>query len=53
MEIEEVSVLATPVEMREVIKELDFVKNKNNWGNYFQGGVRRISEEDFFVIIRK
>ena len=53
LEMEEISVLATPVEMKDVIKKLDFVKNKDNWGNYFQGGVRRISEEDFSVIIRK
>lgn len=53
LEIEEISVLATPVEMKDVIKELDFVKNKDNWGNYFQGGVRRISEDDFSVIITK
>ncbi len=52
-EIEKVSVLATAVKMKDVIKELDFVKNKDRWGNYFQGGIRGISEEDFSVIIRK
>ena len=31
-------------------QELDFIENKNNWGNYFQGGVRVISEKDFLTI---
>ena len=53
LEIEEISVLSTLVEMKDIIKELDFIKNKINWGNYFQGGVRRISEEDFSLIIKK
>ena len=34
-----------------LIKKLDFVKNKKNWGAYFQGGVRSIPVEDFTKII--
>ena len=53
LEIKEISVFDSPVEMKDVIEELDFIKNEINWGNYFQGGVRKISEDDFSKIIRK
>jgi RecB family endonuclease NucS len=29
------------------LAHLKFIENKKNWGTYFQGGVRQISEEDF------
>ncbi len=53
LEINEILVLPTPVKIKDVIKELNFIKNKKNWGNYFQGGVRRISEDDLSVILKK
>jgi restriction system protein len=29
---------------------MKFIENKENWGAYFQGGVRQLSEDDFRVI---
>jgi hypothetical protein len=38
------------VAVDEVVSGLGFVKNKENWGAYFQGGIRQIPPEDFAVI---
>ena len=50
LEMDKISVWKNPVAMKQIIAKLDFVKNKNSWGNYFQGGVRAVSEKDFFII---
>lgn len=39
-----------PVQMRKLLDDLDFVRDKKNWGLYVQGGVRQISEKDFLTI---
>jgi hypothetical protein len=31
--------------------KLGFIKNPNNWGAYFRGGIRQIAEADFLTII--
>lgn len=38
------------VAVDEVVSALSFIKNKENWGVYFQGGIRQIPPEDFGVI---
>lgn len=38
------------VAVDEVVSTLSFIKNKENWGAYFQGGIRQIPPEDFGVI---
>jgi len=45
-----IDVWEKPVAMNEVINDLDFIKNKNSWGNHFQGGVRAITKKEFDVI---
>jgi len=50
LEMDKIVVWKNRVTMKQVIRKLDFIKNKNNWGNYFQGGVRVISEKDFLTI---
>lgn len=45
-----IDVWKKPVAMNEVINDLDFIKNKNSWGNYFQGGVRAITKKEFNAI---
>lgn len=35
-----------------LIDKLSFIKNKNFWGTYFQGGCRKISKEDFERILK-
>src|SRR5690606_28275571 len=36
-----------PVDVKPIVLSLAFIKNKERWGTYFQGGVRRIPEADF------
>jgi hypothetical protein len=38
-----------PVE--ELLPSLNFIKNTEFWGTYFQGGVRQITEQDFEIIL--
>ena len=39
------------VSARPLVGRLEFVKNKEKWGTYFQGGVRRIPQSDFDLIV--
>jgi hypothetical protein len=48
--LEDLRVWENAVAVDEVVSGLSFVKNKENWGAYFQGGVRQIPLEDFRVI---
>jgi len=50
LEMKNVSVWENQVAVIHIIEKLDFIKNKKNWGNYFQGGVRSISEHDLLAI---
>ncbi len=36
--------------VKDLITDLKFIENKENWFAYFQGGVRQISEDDYHVI---
>jgi len=38
------------VEIRPLIENLSFIKNKKNWGFYLISGFREISNEDFEII---
>lgn len=40
----------TPRVVKDMLPNLKFIENKENWGAYFQGGVRQLSEDDFRVI---
>lgn len=53
LDLNDIKIWKAPVEMKNVIKNLDFIKNKENWGNYFQGGVRCISDTDFDTITKE
>lgn len=36
--------------VKDLIPSLKFIENKENWGAYFQSGVRQLSEDDFRTI---
>jgi RecB family endonuclease NucS len=40
----------TPRSAKDLIPNLKFIENKENWGSYFQGGVRQLSEDDYRAI---
>lgn len=48
--LENVQVWDAPRAVERLIPRLKFIENKINWGAYFQGGVRQISEDDFRTI---
>jgi hypothetical protein len=43
----------SPVPMSEVLDKLSFIKDKSHWGLYLQGGVIRVSEEDYRTVVRR
>lgn len=42
-----------PVPMNNVLEHLKFITNKVNWGIHFQGGVIKISDDDYNLILSK
>ncbi len=51
LEMHEISVWKTRVAIKQIITNLDFIINKENWGLHFQGGIIPISQKDFNTII--
>jgi|ERR1041385_486108 predicted RNA-binding protein len=43
--------LAQPISIKPLIRQLSFICNKTRWGTSLQGGVRRISNEEFTLIL--
>jgi len=41
------------VKVKDILDDLKFVKRKDNWGIYFQGGVTRLPEYDYKTILAK
>lgn len=37
--------------IRPLMRKLPFIRNPNQWGSYLQGSIRRISEDDYHVIV--
>jgi predicted RNA-binding protein len=50
--LEQIQIWDKPLPVDIVLAHLKFIENKRNWGAYFQGGVRQISEEDFRTATR-
>jgi len=48
--LDDVQYWETPRLVKDLIPSVKFIENKENWGAYFQGGVRQLSEEDFRTI---
>ena len=50
IEMNTISVWEKPVEMEQVIAKIDFIQNKDSWGNYFRVEAIGISEKDYLEI---
>jgi RecB family endonuclease NucS len=48
--LDDIQLWDTPRLVKDLIPSLKFIENKENWGAYFQGGVRQLSEDDFRTI---
>ena len=47
---ENITLLKTPIHIKAIINQLEFIKNKTNFGVYLMGGVSKITEGDFNLI---
>ena len=47
---ENIILFKTPIHIKAIINQLEFIKNKNNFGVYLMGGVSKITEGDFNLI---
>ena len=51
MKLMNLDIWQTPVPMRNVAEKLHFIKNKEKYGVYLQGGIKSISERDYKTVI--
>lgn len=51
VDIRDIQIWERSKPIRPLLKKLSFIKNEEHWGPYLQGGVRKISEGDYKVII--
>lgn len=49
--LENIEQWETPRAVKDLLPVLKYIENKNNWGAYFQGGVRQLTEGDFQAIV--
>jgi hypothetical protein len=50
--LEDIDIWQNKIKMDVLISQLSFIENKNYWYTYFQGGVRKISEDDYNFILQ-
>jgi len=46
-----IKIFETSKNIQSIIDKLDFVKNKNNYGTHLMGGVKKLTQKDFNLII--
>lgn len=51
VKLEDIDIWQNKIKMDVLISQLSFIENKNYWYTYFQGGVRKISEDDYKFIL--
>jgi predicted RNA-binding protein len=49
--LENIRIFKAPIHIKSIINQLDFIKNKSNYGVYLMGGVSKITENDYKLII--
>lgn len=53
IDIDRIDIWKKPLSIRNILSKLDFIKYKNNWGIHFQGGIVRLDEKDYSVILQE
>jgi predicted RNA-binding protein len=48
--LDNVKMFRAPVHIKSIIFQLDFIKNKSNYGVHLMGGVSKITEKDYKLI---
>jgi len=51
LDLADIDIWKDPKPVVDMIQRLEFISNKDHFGVHFQGGVKRISEEDYYTII--
>lgn len=51
VKLKNIEVWDEPINIHSVAKRLKFIRNKQIWWTYLQGGIREISEDDYNVIV--
>lgn len=51
VDLTQITIWKKHLDVYNVLADLVFVKNKDHWGGYFQGGVVTISEKDYQLIL--
>jgi len=46
-----ISIYTNPIYIKPLLRKLNFIKNKNKWGVYFQGGIVSLNDKDYIKII--
>ena len=49
--LKKIIIFKNPILVKEIINNLDFIKNKKNWGMFFHGGIREIEKKDFDFMV--
>jgi len=49
--LEDIQIWKKPVEVPDILNELQFIVNKTNWGMYLQGGVSHLPDVDYKLIV--
>lgn len=50
VDLSELEIWKKQISIKPFIESLDFIKNKSKWGGYLQGGISKISENDYLLL---
>ena len=53
LKIKDVSVWEKCPSIRDYLTKLSFIKDERNWGIYLQGGVKRLTKQEYSMLTRK
>ncbi len=48
-----IKVLKIQIPIKPFIESLEFIKNKSKWGGFMQGGIVKITDNDFETLLKK
>jgi len=53
VDLTDVETWEKPVSIRNILESLEFITKPQIWGNYMQGGIRKINKDDFQLILSR
>ena len=52
LNIDRIDVWKNPLSIRGMLSQLSFIVNLNNWGLHMQGGILKLNENDYSIILK-